>query len=363
MTELFCLLPLQPSMSDSQEYYTPAERSSAEVGSSTTSSREPVLNKTIRRPRFTEKIVLNLVARRYGSLHDFSTVVARWCDISRATGVHQESCRRAVLLFHKRGNRFLKVNASNYPMGRPRVMPPELERQLCSKETLYEMRFLSLARRVELIRREHGIVFGDRGLAKLYKRNGVRYLQASKIKRLPPSKERTFELERISFARKLHGLQQLCGEEIVYMDETTFLLWPKPGKTWQKGPKTIGAPENLTFYSAITLFGAVGKAIEGGKFFMTAPATDIPSVQLFLVELARRFRNQYGLRPWLVWDNAGAHRSDKVKPQLDRYRVAFQPSYSSQFNVVEWVWSSFKRAHLTRIHRRDRDFANAEEFR
>ena len=38
-------------------------------------------------------------------------------------------------------------------MGRPRTVPPDLETLLTSKETLYEMRFLSIERRVELIRR------------------------------------------------------------------------------------------------------------------------------------------------------------------------------------------------------------------
>ena len=68
------------------------------------------------------------------------------------------------------------------------------------------MRFLSLGRRRELIKREHGIVLGKNALPRIYDRNGVRYLQAKKKKRVPAATEQRLEVERIAFARKLHGL-------------------------------------------------------------------------------------------------------------------------------------------------------------
>ena len=68
--------------------------------SESTSSSKPLLNKCVRRPRFTEKMVKNLLARRYGSTHDFSKVVARWCDISRATGIKSNSLRRVIKNYH-----------------------------------------------------------------------------------------------------------------------------------------------------------------------------------------------------------------------------------------------------------------------
>ena len=67
--------------------------------------------------------------------------------------MHRDTIRRAILLYHKRGNRFLECNGTNFPMGRPRILPQEVEAQLISRQTLYEMRFLSLPRRIELIRR------------------------------------------------------------------------------------------------------------------------------------------------------------------------------------------------------------------
>ena len=118
-------------MSSSQSYYTPLSQSSEE-GESTSSSK-PLLNKCVRRQRLNEKMIKTLLARRYGSLTDFSQVVTRWCDISRSTGVHPNTIRGVIRTYHERGNRFVKVNAINFPVGRPRRMPPYLEALLTTR--------------------------------------------------------------------------------------------------------------------------------------------------------------------------------------------------------------------------------------
>ena len=193
-------------MSDSQDYFTPVSQLSEEEASRSTASKAPLLNKSVRRQRLNEKMIKNLLARRYGSLHDFSKIVTRWCDICRATGVHEDTARKAINKFHKRGNRFLKCCAANFAVGRPSIVPPDLQAHLTSKDTLYEMRFLSLDRRVELIRQEHGLVLSTKAVKRMYKRNGVRYLQAAKMKRVTPAHESRLQTERIAFARKLHML-------------------------------------------------------------------------------------------------------------------------------------------------------------
>ena len=268
-------------MTSLEEYFTPVQSSS--IDRTSASYRFPILNKCIRRPKLQPKMIRNLLARRYGSLHDFSKVVARWCDIAKATGVHVDTCRKAVKMYHERGNKFKldRVRPINAP--RVRVIPAEIEAQLASYETLKEMRFLSLPRRRELIMREYGVYFGKHALRRLYKRNGISFKQAKSKRRLEPAREQRYELERIAFARKLHGLQQTCADQIIYLDQTTFQIWPKPVKTWQLKDAPIAAPENYKFMSAVTLYGAVGECIQNGKFYMTAPATDIPSTKKFLV--------------------------------------------------------------------------------
>ena len=123
------------------------------------------------------------------------------------------------------------------------------------------------------------------------------------------------------------------------------------------------APQNLKYLSSVTLFGAVGKSIRGGKLYMTADSTDIPNVKRFLVKLAGALRNPYGIRPYLVLDNHRAHRSERVREELGRFRACFQPAYSSPFNCQETVWAQLKREYYVRLHRRDRDLASDDEFR
>ena len=193
-------------MSATSSDLTPAS-SSEEASRTTDATQAPVhLTSYIRRSRLSRPQVMHLIARRYGSLHDFSQVVARYSTISTATGIHQDTVRKAIQLFHKKGNRYERTSMKGRGGGRPRAIPPDLEAELVTWESLNEMRFLSLRRRAELIRRAHGINVGAYMLANLYRRNGIRYLQAKKWTRVSDAKEQRLERERVAFAQKLRGL-------------------------------------------------------------------------------------------------------------------------------------------------------------
>ena len=146
--------------------------------------------------------------------------------------------------------------------------------------------------------------------------------------------ERRIELERIAFARKLDTLQRQHNDQLLFMDQTTFQIWPKPSKTWQLSSAPIAAPENMKFLSSVTLFGAVGPCLQSGKLYMIANSTDISEVKRFLILLASALKNQYSRsRPYLVMDNHSAHRSPKVQEELSRFHPTWMPPYSSPFNV------------------------------
>ena len=85
----------------------------------------------------------------------------------------------------------------------------------------------------------------------------------------------------------------------------------------------IAAPENKEYLSSVTLYGAIGKPLIGGKFYMQLPSTDIPSVKIFLVALAGQLQNPYAPRPYLVMDNAPAHHSHKVREEMSRFHATF----------------------------------------
>ena len=157
----------------------------------------------------------------------------------------------------------------------------------------------------------------------MYKRNGVKYLQAKKARRVTSAHEARLELERVDFANRIHTLEQQ-GEGLIYFDETTFQIWPKPTRTWQHSSALIAAPENMKFYSAVTLYGAVGRPLKNGYFYMIANTTDITETKRFLVELAGALKNQYSRqKPYLIMDNHPAHKSPKVREELGRYHPIF----------------------------------------
>ena len=162
---------------------TPADSESAVTSRTSASYRNPPLTRGLKRPRMNEKMIKHLVARRYGALDDFSQIIAGWGEISKQTGVNKDTIRKAVTRFHKNGDRWLPVNAAYNNVGAPRLLSASIEAEITSWQTLNDMRFLPMRRRLELIRREHGIAVSLNTLRRVYKRRGVRFLQAKAVKR------------------------------------------------------------------------------------------------------------------------------------------------------------------------------------
>lgn len=75
--------------------------------------------------RLTERQVMHIIARRYGSLTDYSAVIARVCDISKATGIAWSTVNRAIKRFHKNGDQFTDEAAKK--TGRKRIVPEHIE--------------------------------------------------------------------------------------------------------------------------------------------------------------------------------------------------------------------------------------------
>ena len=117
-------------MSSSANYSTPDSNSSDSSNYNSSQSKVPLIKGCIRRNRLSKAQVLHLVFRRYGSLDDFSKPIKRWCDIARATGVNDDTVRTAVLLYHRKGNRYIRFSAKGRGGGRRRTITPDIEAQL-----------------------------------------------------------------------------------------------------------------------------------------------------------------------------------------------------------------------------------------
>ena len=118
--------------------------------------------KRIRRQRLTERQTRLLLLHRYGSITDFSKVIASFSVVAKATGIASPTIHRAIHRYHRNGDCF--VEAKVVYKGRRKKVPAAVEKELCSYEVLTEMRFLPLMRRTHLIETKYGIELSVSGL-------------------------------------------------------------------------------------------------------------------------------------------------------------------------------------------------------
>ena len=152
-------------------------QSNQSVDPSITTEQDEVIEsmtKRFCRPPATKHQVHAIIARRYGSLTDFSRITARVSQIAKALGFNWMTVKSIIKRFHANGNQFLPRPR---PI-RPRKVPARVEEELISRELLNEMRFLPLAARCQIVRERYQLAISVTCLAKLYKRNKVKYRPA-----------------------------------------------------------------------------------------------------------------------------------------------------------------------------------------
>ena len=91
------------------------------------------------------------------------------------------------------------------------------------------------------------------------------------------------------------------------------------------------------------MFAACGPALNKIVYWLTDEGTTIEAMKKFVPMVARERRNQYGDRPYMIMDNAWAHKDKDVRMLMRNHFVpCYQPPYSSGFNIVESIFSVLK---------------------
>lgn len=67
------------------------------------------------------------------------------------------------------------------------------------------------------------------------------------------------------------------------------------------------------------MFAACGPALNEIVYMLSDEGTTIPEMKRFVIKVARARRNQYGERPYLILDNAAAHRDRDVKSLMENH--------------------------------------------
>ena len=101
----------------------------------------------------------------------------------------------------------------------------------------------------------------------------------------------------------------------------------------------------------ITVMGAISDQLKR-PFFLVADSTNEEECRDYFRQLKSQVKPFLANRrkPIIVLDNATAHKTAATMNVLNTmYHPLFLPSYSSNFNSVEWVWGLAKKEVRRRL--------------
>lgn len=141
--------------------------------------------------------------------------------------------------------------------------------------------------------------------------------------------------------------------DVVFIDESGFLLAPLVRRTW--------APRGRTpiFYrkgrchgkvSAIAALTVPPRRQRVGLYFSLHSETNVTAVRV--LRFLRGLRRNLQKTIFIVWDRSQTHRAKIVNRFFDRSRTMhrfFFPSYAPELNPVEMLWGHLKGNPLANL--------------
>jgi transposase len=176
----------------------------------------------------------------------------------------------------------------------------------------------------------------------------VRYLHEQRYARRiprpvpePPDRE-AWEDRREAFAMELLDYLEDDSCEVFFGDEAGFEGDPRPRQKWVKR----GSRPTQGYYGGHirqNVVGAVNPA-SGELVSLIVSHCDTEVFQAFLDTMAGEVPQQRGRRVLLVLDNAGWHKTKRLR--WHHIQPVYLPPYSPDFNPIERLWQHLKGHHL-----------------
>lgn len=223
--------------------------------------------------------------------------------------------------------------------GRPKLSQEQVD-WITSPDTLQEMAHLSLKRRCAVIRDRLQLpTLSIMTLRKCYQRCGVKYLRPHyRFWRSPDDIQKTRE-EQFEFVQVLGTMiKDRTYHEIVYVDETTFHLWMKTSKCWQRPGMRVCMQQNRG--PSVTVIGGISeeRGLVHAEVFVGSNNSD------HFFEFLQGLKARCGPRTVVVLDNLRIHWSKKLDAVYDdAFKEMRLPRYSCDLNPIETYWSLLKR--------------------
>lgn len=197
-----------------------------------------------------------------------------------------------------------------------------------------------------LIEREFGVLYNVHYVAELLGRLGFSFQKARFLADRQDDGARQEWLDR-TWPELLEEAKQR-GALILFGDEASFAQWGSLGYTWapvgrQPVVKTCGKRKAYKVFGLIEFFS--------GRFFHQGIEGKCNADSY--IGFLRQVLAQTHQPLFLIQDNAPYHRAAKVKQfvaqQAGRLSVYHLPSYSPDYNPIEFLWRAVKR-HATHNH-------------
>jgi len=205
-----------------------------------------------------------------------------------------------------------------------------------STKLLKEWAHLSLAQRSMKLEQMFGVKVCGELLAHYYKRNGINYIkpQYAYLRKQAQREELTKHQQEVSLELAQHISQ---GQQIVYVDESSFHQWLVPSRAWVRRDTVLDMPSSRG--SSVTIIGAISERAGLVHYKIVSGNNNAQEFKVFVQELVQKVRGD----ALVYMDNYTVHHSKVVKDFFnDRIQQRFFPPYSCALNPIEKLWMLVK---------------------
>lgn len=138
--------------------------------------------------------------------------------------------------------------------------------------------------------------------------------------------------------------------DVNFLDEARTKLHPKPGYFWTKNQRPI-VKTNCS-HAGVTIKGSVNP-VSGEAILETYDKNDRNShfdfVKKFISIKETAVKSGLVKQVLLIVDNLSVHKVVEVRELVSNYpwlNLIFQPTYSPDLNLIEWLWGFLRRKKL-----------------
>lgn len=157
-------------------------------------------------------------------------------------------------------------------------------------------------------------------------------------------------IQRKEFLSQTLPLFPNPDNDINFLDEARTKLHPKPGYFWTKSPRPV-VKTNCS-HKGVTIKGSVNP-ISGESILEVYDKNDRIShfdfIKKFISIKEILIKNNLVKNVFLIVDNLSVHKVKEVMAYAANYswlKIIFQPTYSPDLNLIEWLWGFLRRKKL-----------------